>query len=116
MSLTGFPPLWNKILSQSLQAVADQGCHLGAFPYKGTAYRGVYCLHISLVKLQMCLEWYLYSPNCRFGRRPSSPPSQLELPEGDCHMIGFLPPPPMLRGQRSDAPTIGSRIVYWNDF
>jgi hypothetical protein len=44
MSLTGFHPLWGKILSQTLQAVADQGCHLeGSAPYKGTAYRGVYC-------------------------------------------------------------------------
>jgi hypothetical protein len=28
MSLTGFHTLWDKILSQNLQAVADQGCHL----------------------------------------------------------------------------------------
>jgi hypothetical protein len=28
MSLTGFYPLWDKILSQNLQVVADQGCHL----------------------------------------------------------------------------------------
>jgi hypothetical protein len=41
MSLTGFHPLWDKILSQNLQAVADQGCHLeGSSPVKGTAYRG----------------------------------------------------------------------------
>jgi hypothetical protein len=33
-----------KILSRDLQAVADRGRHLdGSFPYKGTAYRGVYC-------------------------------------------------------------------------
>jgi hypothetical protein len=39
MSLTGFHLLWDKILSQNLQAVADQGCHLeGSSPYKGTAY------------------------------------------------------------------------------
>jgi hypothetical protein len=45
MSLTGFHPLWDKILSQILQTVADQGCHLeGSSPYKGTAYRGVYCM------------------------------------------------------------------------
>jgi hypothetical protein len=32
---------FQKILSQNLQAVADQGCHLEGFcPYKGTAYRG----------------------------------------------------------------------------
>jgi hypothetical protein len=44
MSLTGFHPLWDKILSQNLQAVADQGCHLkGSSPHKRTAYRGVYC-------------------------------------------------------------------------
>jgi hypothetical protein len=44
MSLTGFHPLWDKILSQNQQAVADQGCHLeGSSPYKGTAYRGVHC-------------------------------------------------------------------------
>jgi hypothetical protein len=42
MSLTGFHPLWDKILSQNLQAVADQGCHLkGSSPHKGIAYRGV---------------------------------------------------------------------------
>jgi hypothetical protein len=34
MSLTGFQPLWDKILSQNLQAVADQGCHLeGSSPF-----------------------------------------------------------------------------------
>jgi hypothetical protein len=44
MSLTGFHPLWDKILSQNLQAVADQGCHLeGSSPYQGTAYRGEDC-------------------------------------------------------------------------
>jgi hypothetical protein len=38
-----FHPLWDKILSQSLQTVADRGCHLeGSSPYKGTAHRGVY--------------------------------------------------------------------------
>jgi hypothetical protein len=43
MPLTGFHPSWDKFLSQNLQAVADQGCHLeGSSPYKGTAYRGVY--------------------------------------------------------------------------
>jgi hypothetical protein len=31
MSLTGFHPLWDEILSQNLQAVADQGCHLGGY-------------------------------------------------------------------------------------
>jgi hypothetical protein len=37
MSITGFYPLWDKILSQTLQAV-NEGCHLEAsFPYKGTA-------------------------------------------------------------------------------
>jgi hypothetical protein len=41
MSLTGFHLLWDKILSQNLQAVGDQGCHLEGFaPYKGTANRG----------------------------------------------------------------------------
>jgi hypothetical protein len=40
MSLTGIHPLWDKILSQNLQAVADQGCHLeGSSLNKGTAYR-----------------------------------------------------------------------------
>jgi hypothetical protein len=44
MSLTRFHPLWDKILSQNLQAVADQGCHLeGSSTSKRTAYRGVYC-------------------------------------------------------------------------
>jgi hypothetical protein len=44
MSLSWFHPFWDKILSQNLQAVADQGCHLvGSSRYKGTAYRGVYC-------------------------------------------------------------------------
>jgi hypothetical protein len=45
MSLTGFHPLWDKILSQNLQAVADQGFHSdGSSPYKGNAYRRVYCI------------------------------------------------------------------------
>jgi hypothetical protein len=45
MSLTGFHPLWDTILSQNLQAVADQGCHLeGSSTYKETAYRGLYCI------------------------------------------------------------------------
>jgi hypothetical protein len=45
ISLTGFHSLWDRILSHNLQAVADQGCHLeGSSPYKGTAYRGVYCM------------------------------------------------------------------------
>jgi hypothetical protein len=40
MSLTGFHPIWDKILSQNLQAVADQRCHLeGSSPYKWTAFR-----------------------------------------------------------------------------
>jgi hypothetical protein len=44
MSLTGYHPLWDKIISQNLQAVADQGFHLeGTSPYNGTAYRGVHC-------------------------------------------------------------------------
>jgi hypothetical protein len=44
MSLARFLRLWDKILSQNLQAVADQGCHLeGSSSHKGTAYRGVYC-------------------------------------------------------------------------
>jgi hypothetical protein len=41
MSLTGFHPLYDMILSQNLQAVADQGCHLeGSSPHQGTAYKG----------------------------------------------------------------------------
>jgi hypothetical protein len=48
MSLTGFHPLWDKILSQNLQAVADQECHLeGSSPYKSTAYRGAHCNKLS---------------------------------------------------------------------
>jgi hypothetical protein len=44
MLLTGFHALWDKILSQNLQAVADQRCHLkGSSPHKGIAYRGFYC-------------------------------------------------------------------------
>jgi hypothetical protein len=44
MSLTGFYPIWDKILSQNLQAVADQGGHFkGSSPYKGTACRGINC-------------------------------------------------------------------------
>jgi hypothetical protein len=44
LSLTRIHPLWEKILSQNLQAVADQGGNLeGSFPYKGGAYRRVYC-------------------------------------------------------------------------
>jgi hypothetical protein len=54
MSLTGFHPLWDKILSQNLQAVADQGCHSeGSSPCKGTAYRGGI--------LQGLLEWGIHS-------------------------------------------------------
>jgi hypothetical protein len=41
MALTGFHPLWDKNLSQNLQAIADQGCHLeGSSPYKGIALGG----------------------------------------------------------------------------
>jgi hypothetical protein len=41
MSLTGFHPSWHKTLSQNLQAVADQGCHLGgSSPYKEPLIRG----------------------------------------------------------------------------
>jgi hypothetical protein len=44
ISLTGFYPLWDKIHPLNPRAVADQGCHLeGSSPYKGTAYRGMYC-------------------------------------------------------------------------
>jgi hypothetical protein len=44
MSLTGLHSLWDKIFSQKLQAVADQGCHLeGSSPCKRSAYRGSYC-------------------------------------------------------------------------
>jgi hypothetical protein len=49
MSLTGFHPLWDTILSQNLKAVADQGCQLeGSSPHKGTAYRGVFCTHLAV--------------------------------------------------------------------
>jgi hypothetical protein len=41
--LTGFHPFWDEILSQNLQAVADQGCHLEEFsPYKGPLVGGLY--------------------------------------------------------------------------
>jgi hypothetical protein len=41
MSLTGFHPLWDKILSQNLQAVADHGCHFEGSPlYKGPLIGG----------------------------------------------------------------------------
>jgi hypothetical protein len=44
ISLTGFHPIWDKILSQNLQAVADQGCQLeGSSPYKGAAYSSSIC-------------------------------------------------------------------------
>jgi hypothetical protein len=57
MSLTGFHPLWNKILSQILQAAADRGCHLeGSSPYKGTAYRGVCCTGYGLCEYLMIRE------------------------------------------------------------
>jgi hypothetical protein len=47
MSHTRFQPSWDEKLSQNLQAVADQGCHLeGSSPYKGTDYRAVYCNYI----------------------------------------------------------------------
>jgi hypothetical protein len=66
MSLTGFRPLWDKILSQNLQAVADQGRHFkGCSPFKGTAYRGVCCIclrfHLgeALPKLKL---WYDLAP------------------------------------------------------
>jgi hypothetical protein len=46
MSLTGVHPLWDVILSQNLQAVTDQGCHLErSSHYKGTAYRGYTVAH-----------------------------------------------------------------------
>jgi hypothetical protein len=42
MSLKGFHSLQDKILSQKVQAVADQGCQIEGFaPYKWTAYRGL---------------------------------------------------------------------------
>jgi hypothetical protein len=45
MSLTWFHLLWDKMLSQNVQAVADQGYHSqGSSPYKATAYRGVQCI------------------------------------------------------------------------
>jgi hypothetical protein len=50
MSLTGFHPFWDAILSQNLQAVADQGCYLeGSSPYKGPPIGGytVYTLSSS---------------------------------------------------------------------
>jgi hypothetical protein len=41
MSLTGFHTLWDKILTQNLQAVADQECNLeGSSPFKETAIEG----------------------------------------------------------------------------
>jgi hypothetical protein len=43
MSLTGFHVLRDKLMSQYLQVVAEQGWHLGSSPYEGTAYRGVIC-------------------------------------------------------------------------
>jgi hypothetical protein len=62
MSLTGFHPLWDNILSQNLQADADQGCHLeGSSPSKGTVYRGVYCI----IKVSQ----HIAQPNCAVGRR-----------------------------------------------
>jgi hypothetical protein len=49
MSITGFHPFWEKTLSQNLQSVADQGCHLeGSSPYKGTACRGEDCMYSQL--------------------------------------------------------------------
>jgi hypothetical protein len=49
VSLTRFHPSWDKIISENLQAVDDQGCHLEeSSPYKGTAYTGVYCIEYSL--------------------------------------------------------------------
>jgi hypothetical protein len=48
-SLTEFHPLQDEILSQNLQVIADQVCHLeGSSPYKGTNSRGVYCSRISI--------------------------------------------------------------------
>jgi hypothetical protein len=42
--LQGFTPDGIRFSHITLQAVADQGCHSeGSSPYKGTAYRGVYC-------------------------------------------------------------------------
>jgi hypothetical protein len=51
-SLTGFHRLWDKILSQSLQAVTDHRCHLeGSSPNKWTAYREVHCNTVSVESL-----------------------------------------------------------------
>jgi hypothetical protein len=39
------PPLMRYGSLENLLAVANQGCHLeGSSPYKGTAYRKVYCI------------------------------------------------------------------------
>jgi hypothetical protein len=67
MSLVGFHMLWDKILLQNLQAVADQGCHLeGSSPDKETAYRGVYCRSIAIDTFMCELGERGFSPShCR---------------------------------------------------
>jgi hypothetical protein len=60
MSLTGSYPFSDKILSQNLQAVADQGCHSeGSSPLReplnrGTAYGGVYCTLTAEILMPHC--------------------------------------------------------------
>jgi hypothetical protein len=44
----------DKIISQNLQAVADQGCHLeGSSPFNDIAYNGVYILY-STERVSQC--------------------------------------------------------------
>jgi hypothetical protein len=81
MSLTGFHPLWDKIVSQNLQAVADQGCHLeGSSPCKGTAYRG-YTVLENLPSRQNPLR-YLYrksSLDSHIAQQEAAGPPTLDI-------------------------------------
>jgi hypothetical protein len=94
MSLTGFHPLWDKIISQNPQAVADQGCHLqGSSPSKGTAYRGLLYMHIPTTAI-LAADWVFGVPaeKAAGGPEPPSNPEPFtleELPLEDQKLTGW---------------------------
>jgi hypothetical protein len=76
MSRTGFHPLCDKILSQGLVAVADQGCRLkGSSPLKGTAYRA-YCILQGLQRHEHLQELQYQLEMDREGREAGPAPSE----------------------------------------
>jgi hypothetical protein len=101
MPLTGFRPLWKKILSRNLQSVADQGCHLkGSSLYKGTVYRGRYCIRdptppLSLVADRLQIPLRKFKTSGKACLPPPLPPT---------------PPPSGVQQQSSDIRHYGSSI------